>query len=323
MPFARARLVASSLFLVLAVVMTSTVTGCQIFRKIGGTVDRIAFVFDEMPSQQQLLAHLKSSAKAVSQLSSNVSVSMTGTPKIKGTLQVEFPDRMRMKAGPLSVAEMGVDVGSNSEHFWIWTRASFPGHPPAFYFASHAAFEHSAVRKSIPLDPKWLIEGLGLVRFDPRDVHYGPMMAEGGRMKFVTVHQTANGPQYRVMLLAVRTGVIEQQALYDASKLLIAYTNSSKYKAITQNNRQVSLPQRVELHMLQPNGQDTKMVLDLGSISLEPLYGNPNQMWSMPNPRGIEKIDLTYPSQFDQRSGFPLNSPAQRGPQALGAGYQR
>ncbi len=321
--FAGRRLIARFLMLTFIFATITTQTGCQVFRKLGGTVERIPVVFNDLPTQQQVLDQMKSRAEVVKQISSNVSVSMAGTPKIKGTLQVEFPDRMRMKAGFLGVSEMGVDVGSNRENFWIWTRASIPGQPPAFYFANHEAFQKSPVRQSIPLDPKWLIEGLGVIHFDPTDVHYGPVMGEGQRMKFFTVRQTPTGPQTRVMLLAVGTGLIEQQALYDASNQLIAYTNSSKYRTFTHASQQVSLPQRIELHMLQSNGQDTKMVVDLGSISLEPLYGDPSRMWSMPTPEGVNRIDLAQGSTFDARKGFPANSPAQRGTKALEAGYQR
>ena len=303
--------------------ITTTQMGCQIFRKFGGSSEPIPVAFDRLPTQQQLLSQIQSKAESVGQLASNVSVTIPGTPKIKGTLQVEFPNRMRMKAGLLGVSEMGVDVGSNEEHFWIWSRASTPGQPPAFYFANHVSFKQSKARRSVPLDPKWVIEGLGLVRFNPTDVHYGPVMDQGGRMKLFTVEQTSNGPQTRVTLLAARTGVIEQQAMYDSSNQLIAYMNSSEYASFMHNGRPIGLPQRIELHMIQPSGQDTKMVINLSSISLEPLYGNASRMWAMPNPEGVRKIDLSQQWTSDIRTGFPANSSTPQGPQASGARYQR
>jgi hypothetical protein len=321
--FIRASRIARCLLLAFIFLTAPIQADCQIFRKFGGTVERIPIAFKEIPSQQQLLDQMKARTEAVTQLSSNVSVSMAGAPKIKGTLQIEFPDRMRMKAGLLGVSEMGVDVGSNSEQFWIWTRASISGQPPALYYANHESFQRSSIRKSIPLDPKWLIEGLGMIRFDPTDVHYGPIMAEGGRIKFFTVRQTATGPQTRVMLLAAGTGLIEQQALYDASNQLIAYTDSSKFTTITKGDRRVNLPQRIKLHMVQPNGQDAEMVIDLSSISLEPLYGDPDRMWSMPNPKGVKMIDLGQAPPIAPRSSFNPISPAQRGTRGMGVGYQR
>lgn len=320
--FLRSPFVTRSLILVFAYSLVITQTGCQFFRKFGSSPERIPVVFNELPTQNQLLAHLKSRSAGVHQLSSNVTVSMSGTPKIRGTLQVEFPDRLRMKVGVMGASEMGVDVGSNPENFWIWMRA--PGTPQAFYFANHTAFESSPLRRSIPIDPKWLIDGLGLIRFEPSDVHYGPMAAEGGRIKFFTVRQTSTGPQTHQLLIAAKTGVIEQHALYDAANRLIAYTNSSKYAVFKQNERPVSLPQRLILHMIQSDSQESEMVIDLGSISLEPLYGNPDRMWSMPVPGpSIPRIDLSQAVTGGPQQRAPASPSGQRRPPSRNAGYQR
>jgi hypothetical protein len=265
-------------------------------------------------------------AAKVRQLNSSVTVAMAGAPKIKGTLQVEFPNRMRMKAGLMGVSEMGVDVGSNQNHFWIWSKASLPNHPPALYFASHQAFQRSTIRQSLPLDPKWLIDSLGLVEFGPTDVHHGPMMAPGNRMKLYTIQQTATGPQTRVFLLGTKNGLVEQQAIYDASNRLIAYSNSSNYRNYA--DPQVSLPQRVELHMIQPDGKDAKIVIDMGTFAVgtpnsDVLFGDPAQMWAMPNPPGVPKIDLTRVSNVYPQDGFSNYSNQQRGTPATGVGYRR
>lgn len=287
----------------------ATQPGCQIFSRFGGKVDNVPILYNQLPSQQELLANLNARSARVRQLNSSVTVTMPGVPKIKGTLQVEFPDRMRMKAGLAGISEMGVDVGSNAEQFWIWSKADLPGQPPALYFANHQEFERSPVRQAIPMEPKWLIDSLGLVAFRTDDVHYGPVLAADGRMKLFTVRQTPNGPQTRQILISSSTGLIEQQAAYDSSNRLIAYTNSSKYKNYAEH--QVSLPQRIEMHMIQPDGQDVEMVVDLGSFSIgtptvKALYGDPVKMWAMPDPVGVPKVDLARVSPVN-----PQNTPNQ------------
>jgi hypothetical protein len=219
-----------------------------------------------------------------------------------------------MKAGLMGVSEMGVDVGSNSKQFWIWSKAALPGQPPAMYYANHDEFERSQVRQAIPLEPKWLIDALGLVQFSPADVHHGPVLAAGGRMKLFTVRQTPTGPQTRVTLFSSSTGLIEQQAAYDSSNQLIAYTNSSNYKNYAEH--QISLPQRIELHMIQEDGQDVKMVVDLGNFSIgtptvKALYGDPVKMWTMPEAPGVPKIDLARVPP-----GYPQNQPNNGPPNA-------
>ena len=326
----------------LLLVVLLTQPGCQIFSRFGGKVDNVPILYNQLPSQQDLLANMNARSARVSQLNSSVTVMMPGTPKISGTLQIEFPDRVRMKAGFAGMSEMGVDVGSNSENFWIWSKADLPGQPPAMYFARHDEFERSPVRQAIPLEPKSLIDALGLIEFRPSDVHHGPMLAAGGRMKLFTIRQTPAGPQTRVTLFSSTTGIIEQQAVYDAANQLIAYSNSSDYKNYPEH--QISLPQRIELHMIQPDGQDVKIVADLGNFSIgtptaKALYGDPDKMWTMPNPAGVPKIDLArvspgnppgtlqnnandYPPKAPQY-GFPSNSAYPRGSQRVRPGSIR
>ncbi|MDG1875421.1 MAG: hypothetical protein P8J27_16020 [Mariniblastus sp.] len=277
---------------VFVALLLSTQSGCQIFRKFGGEQTRIPVQFEQPPSQVQLLESLAARTAKIKQLDSRVAVKLAGVPtKIKGTLQVEFPNRMRMKAGVMGASEMGVDVGSNEQEFWIWSKVALPRQPPALYHANHAAFQQSPIRQTIPLDPKWLIEAIGMVQFSPTDVHYGPQLDAEGRMKLYTVHQTASGPVTRATLLSASSGLVEQQAIYDSKNRLIAYSNSTQYKNYPEY--QISLPHRIELFMIQPDGQEMKMGIDLGAYSIDSLYGNANRMWAMPDPEGVSKIDLT------------------------------
>jgi len=296
----------------------------QLFRKFGAAPQAPPVVFDQIPTQQQLMNHLQTRAELVKQLSASVSVSMAGVPaKIKGSLQVEFPNRMRLKAGFAGMTEMGVDVGSNEEQFWIWSRAPLPNQPPAFYYANHREYAQSAMRKSIPLDPKWLIEGLGLVEFEPTDVNFNPQPMQGGWVRFVTARQTPSGPQYRQILLNARTGLVAQQAIYDAEGIRVAYTNSIDYKVHVVGGQQVSLPQRVELFMSQPGQDDMRMEIKLSSVSLDPLYGAPEAMWAMPNPGRTQKINLAQVSNAAP-SSVPRNPlPTRSRTQGAAIGYQR
>ncbi len=123
-------------------------------------------------------------------------------------------------------------------------------------------------------------------------------------MRLYTVTQTPTGRQTRVTLLGAVSGLIEQQAVYDASNQLIAYANSSNYRNYAE--QQISLPQHVELHMIQPDGQDVKIAVDFGTFSVgtpgsQVLHGSPERMWTMPNPDGVPKIDLTQVSPVDRR----------------------
>jgi hypothetical protein len=287
-----------AIWLVLALTtLTTTQSGCQIFQRFGARPEPAPLVFNAFPSQQQLLTVINAQTSRVRQLQANISLSLDGMPKLKGTLQLERPDRLRLKAGVLGVSELGVDVGSNSELFWIWNKASLPGQPPAIYFARQQDYHRLQNRAALPIEPQWIIDASGLVEFSPSDRHDGPFTGAGGRLTMHTVRQTASGPVTRVTMIDPNSARILQQAVYDSGNRLIAYSNSSDY--LFYEDQQVSLPRRIELHVISPDGQDLKLVLEAGDYKINSLYGDPDQMWTMPNPEGIPTVDLA------QMSGQP------------------
>ncbi len=270
--------------------LLATQTGCQLFARFGQRTPMAPVVFQNTPSKEQLLQTLNAQASSVRQLSTNVKVSMDGMPKLRGTLQMERPGRLRLKAGLMGVSELGVDVGSNDQRFWVWVRASIPGERPAIYFANHAQWQNSPIQRSLPLDPAWLIDGIGLVDFKSNEIHEGPFVDADGRLKLITVRQTGSGRQTRVTLIDPRSARIEQQAVYDAGNRLLAYTNSTDYRV--NQDTGVSLPHRIEMHVYQDGGQEMKMVVDAGDYSINALYGDPEKMWAMPTPADVPAVNL-------------------------------
>lgn len=274
----------------------------QLFKSWGQPATSIPTAFNGVPTQQQLLNHLARQTASVKQVDASVSVAMDGAPKLKGTLQIERPLRLRLKAGVLGVDQMGVDVGSNNDLFWIWTRVPIPGQPPTLMFANHEQFKRSggAVRQAIPLEPSWLISALGLVDFSPNDFHQGPTLTPQGRLKLVTVNNAPAGRQYRISIIDANSGLIEQQSIYDQNRNLVAYTNSTRYKFYPQHN--VSLPNRVDMHLF-TDGQEQKLTITTTGFNINSLFGDPNRMWKMPQPANVQRIDLS------QVGGAPASPP--------------
>ncbi len=234
----------------------------------------------------------KSRAQLVKQLQASVSVKMTGAPKIKGTIQVEFPERLRLKAGFLGLSELGVDVGSNDELFWIWVKASSSEQPEVMYYAEHGDYDRSTLRLSIPLDPKWLLDGLGLSQFSAQDRHVGPFARPDGKIELMTEKQSPAGLQRVVTLFDAKSLVIVQQALYNSEDKLVAYMNSSDHQAVNTNGRSIDVPKKIKIVVVEGNGETAGMTIQLGRISLDPLYGDPQKMWSLPRADGVPKVNL-------------------------------
>ncbi len=282
-------------FLVAAVALIVTSqSGCQIFSRFGSNKPNAPVIYSQAPSKEQLVADLNEQARRVKQLKTNVRVSMPGMPVLKGTLVLERPKRLRLKAGLMGIHEMGVDVGSNDEHFWIWTKASLPGDEPALLYASHAAYRNSPIRNSIPLDPAWIIDALGLTEFKSTDRHEGPFLRPDGRWALHTFQQTANGPMVRVSVIDPKYGWISQQAVYDSQQRRVAYVDSVKYRYYEDIG--ASLPERIEIHVYPQGGEEMQLIVDADPYAINAIYGDPAKLWAMPNPQDIPKIDLTQVS---------------------------
>lgn len=242
------------------------------------------------PALTQLIQTLNARAARVKQLNCPVSVKVPGAPKIKGTLQVEFPMRLRLKAGVMGVSELGVDAGSNNQRFWVWSKLDLPGSPAALYFASHREFQNSQLRRQIPLEPQQLINALGLVQIDPQGQHFGPFPAGNKRLQLYSVIEQNGVKQTRAILVDAATGAVEQTSMYDQSNRLVAYANAINFKNYDRYG--VTLPSKVELHVVQPGQKDFVLKVDLGTFSVNSLFGDPNQMWSMPQPNNAKRINL-------------------------------
>ncbi len=269
----------------------------QLFKGLGAKLfpkqePPIPVVFRSTPGRDDILRLLQQRKTAFRQLSSDLRISLDGVPKLRGSFQLELPKRLRVKAGVMGVDQFGVDVGSNDDIFWVWTKVNLPNQKPAVFYASHEDFKsrNSQIRSTIPLEPVWLVESLGLIDFEPNDQHSGPVPTAEGFLSFATVRNTANGKTTRITTLHPTQGLILQQALYDSGGSLIAYTDSKNYRWDSQ--RQIALPKNVDMYLYQ-GGQRAKMAIEFGDFDFDSLFGDPDQMWSIQPPANVPTIDLS------------------------------
>ena len=147
------------------------VASAQLF-KFGKKKETLPVVFRRTPTQAELVQHITNNNSKFRQLSSDLRVSLDGTHKLRGTMQLELPRRLRIKAGVMGVSQFGVDVGSNEQDFWVWTKVNLPNQKPAIFHASHEGFKNAqtSVRQAIPLEPVWLLDCLLYTSPSPRDL---------------------------------------------------------------------------------------------------------------------------------------------------------
>jgi hypothetical protein len=245
-------------------------------------------------TRDQIVAAVnQNSARIRSLTATGASITIPDTmnlPLLTANIAAERPGRVRITAGT-ALSGQELDLGSNDERFWIWIRRN---QPPGVYFCRHDQFGNSAIRQMMPVEPTWLLSALGMVDIDPATVFEGPTPCGDGKVELRTWLPSCSGTLNRVMVIdAARAWVVEQH-VYDQSgqKLLAsAVAESHRY----YETLQVSLPQRISIK-LPTAGLDLK--IDMGSVQINQLAGDPNQLWSMPAFPGYPQYDLggAFPS---------------------------
>ena len=253
------------------------------------------------PSLDQVIEVVNNNTDRVTSLStSNAVIRSPMIPtSLRGNIALERPHKFRLVAS-LALTGPEVDLGSNDELFWVWIHRN---QPPAVYFCRHEQFYQSAAREQMPIEPKWLIEAIGLPRFDPRAVHDGPKLNPDGTLEIYStlplpvtgspLGAVAQNRQLNKVTVvdAQRGWVLEQHIYLDRTKLLASsLARDHRYDPTTG----VSLPQHVTIHMYDtrsPNGQIT-LEIDLGDVVINSVGGNPDQLWTMPTFPGSPPVDL-------------------------------
>lgn len=205
-------------------------------------------------------------------------------PALKANLALERPRRFRLIA-ETTLTGPEIDLGSNDELFWIWVRRS---EPRGLLFCRHDQYLNSSARQSLPLDPQWFIEALGLVWFDPSLVHYGPYLNRG-QMEIHTFVPTPYGHMIRVTVLDARRGTVLQHNLYNEQRRLVASAQLSRHRYDEKN--QVVLPEQIEVVSPMAGLTLTVTVRDWQINTEEPAPASAAR-WQLPDYPGWPRIDL-------------------------------
>ena len=285
----------------MAVVILLPSTGCQLFNRFRAAPERSSPVaFTQIPTKEQVISHLVDQASRVEQLQSDVKVSVAGMPALRGTLAVEKPDRLRMNAGLLGVTELGIDVGSNQEVFWFWSKVAAGTQGPAIYYARHDEYQSSMLQRVLPIEPSWLIDSLGLMQFDSQDQIEGPFQRPDGRLEFRTVRSIGGQKTTRKTVVDRKYGWVVQQSIYDAKGKLLAYANSKEHEHYPEY--QISLPGLIAITAFNPDGSQMTISITASRYRINSIFGDPDKLWNMPTPGDVPQINLATLSDVNTSS---------------------
>ena len=282
---------------ILCMVMSSCVlictTGCiPGWLALRGTQGKLPEVLLPDATLEQITSTINQNTSNAKQISSRVKLEMDGVPaRLEGQLALEQPRNLRIEAGVLGISELGVDIGSNDEFFWVWSKAAAGGMEPVLLYARHEEFARSPAARSLPIQPQWIVQALGLIKFESTDNHQGPFPRDDGRLEIRSTIQSPRGMITRVVAVNRKSGVMEQLAFYDDQNQIIAFANAESYEYYEE--QQVRLPRHVKIVFTDPQRNRIQMSISLGKFTVNNTWGDPALLWKMPRPTDVKTLDIS------------------------------
>lgn len=223
-------------------------------------------------SVEEIVAYLNRNVMQ-SWRSSDVSIRVRGTPvPLSANIAVESPRNFRLMGGALVGS---VDVGSNSERFWLWTSMN---EPKQMLTATHEELARGGHTMPIPFQPEWLMEALSVVPIDSSDLSMAPTPSNPKVVRMTAHRVSPQGePVLKEIVVDVCYGRILEQAVYDASRQLVA-------KAVFRDHR-VDANTGIEVaHSIVLEWPRARMSLTMriGHIEVDP-PPMPAETWTLPN----------------------------------------
>lgn len=218
----------------------------------------------------------------------NASIGITSVPlmpSLQSTIALERPRRFRLRSQLSGFTGPELDVGSNDELFWFWTKRN-PSRE--LYFCRHEEYATSLAPQIMPVEPDWLFEALGLTTLVPEEIVRGPEPVGVNRLELRSLRQTAFGPLHRITLIDASSGWVVGEQLFDESSRLLASATMSGHRRDETNN--VTLPRRIEIQW-----PPTQMSLAIDIHELEINAPANERMWEQPHYDGFANVDLADP----------------------------
>ena len=238
-------------------------------------------------TDNEVIAHLNENTRSLtSWRSTSASIlarSEGGLPvTLSANLAVSQPRHFRLRANLLGSNE--VDLGSNAERFWFWIRRSEQKH---VITVGHEDLPKVKQQLSLPFEPFWLIEALGVVPLDPQDWTVMHSRPEQRQMFLVAEQHSPRGVLVRKQLVVdTCRGVISEQSLFDESSQLIARARMSDHRKDPATG--IVLPRRIELEWSEAA---VVLTIKLHQIEINPV-DTPAATWQVPRNLGAGTFDL-------------------------------
>ncbi len=253
-------------------------------------------VLPPSPTIEQVVEVVNRNCSQIQSFSTNqASISGSGFPSLWASVAFERQARLRIRAGT-GLTGTEFDLGSNDDLFWFWFRRD---QPPTLYFCRHDQFASCAARQTLPFEPSWLIEAIGVSGFDPALAHQLTVLPND-RLRVDTIRNTPDGPVKKVTILDGSQGWILEQHVFDPQHKLLGSSYASQHRRDPLSG--LVMPKVVTINC--PSAQFS-MRIDLGNVEINRLSGDPGTLWTMPSYPGVTVVDLATATPQPQAQSQP------------------
>lgn len=275
--------------LAVSVAIISQLMGCAVSR----LWTRVDPVFDSSVTKEQLVEHVNRNILGSEDRpglagwkTSDASVKVSMLPSAPASIAVEAPRNLRiLVTNPLSGAQE-VDLGSNREQFWIWSKEQ----PDALITCRHedTAFAVQYANMPIPIQPQWLLEVFGVIPIDGSEYALGRNSAEHRLAELVAIKELPTGERVeKIIRINTQTGHIEQHLIRQHDGTLVASAELDQY---VQMPNGTSLPTLVRVTWPE---QDVQLKISLGHPEVNPpSFAVASTLWELPNSPTTRVVDI-------------------------------
>jgi hypothetical protein len=147
----------------------------------------------QTPTTGELVSYLNKNAgqiesMEVEALDVEVKKGLLITVGLNGWMVCQKPKNFRMQATIPAVGGTAADLGSNDREFWFWMSKA---DPPDLFYCSHA--DVGRVQMNIPIQPDWVLEGMGMATITPSENMRVTMNARQGTIDLVEPSRSPQG----------------------------------------------------------------------------------------------------------------------------------
>lgn len=264
--------------------------GCGLPRWMGGRPQQ---VFAPDVTKSVLVHHLNENLRTSekhpelrSWRSGTATIQVTGIQfSLPASIAVQAPRNFRLLVSKPMVGGQEVDIGSNDERFWFWTREN-----RQILTASHEDIGLALQEMELPapIHPDWLMEVFGVIPLDADEFDLRSPAQANGTVELVAVRRSPLGEDVeRVIRVSLASGRITEHILRQPGGKEIARARLEKYTVVEKG---IELPLMIRL---QWPAAKVEMALNIGQPQINPPVLTENAgLWQIPRLPGSELVDI-------------------------------